>query len=159
VIRRQDYDDAVSHNVEREQLIGWLAERGRRTVYTPDASVSEVPAPLFFPHLRGTWRYARARGAAARRARARSLSLATALSLLPIAAALVGVGLLVVGHGLVRITGLALVAVYVVLLLLSALLAAVRFRSLTTGLLALPALVATQAAYIGGFLVGLVKSR
>jgi glycosyltransferase involved in cell wall biosynthesis len=159
VIRRRDYEDALAHSVEREQVIGWLAERGRRTVYTPDASVSEVPAPLFLPHLRGTWHHAQARGAAARRARARSLSPATALSLLPLAAALLGVGLLAAGNGAVRTTGLALVAVYLVLLLVSALLAAVRFRSVATGLLALPALVSTQAAYVGGFLFGLVKSR
>jgi glycosyltransferase involved in cell wall biosynthesis len=159
VIRRVDYRDARAEGVDCEQLVGWLAARGRRTVYTPDASVSETPRPVFMPHLRGTMRHAQARGAAARRARARSMSPATLLSLLPLAAALVGALLVTAGSGRARSVGLGLVAAYVGLLLVSAGLGGLRFRSLRTGLLTVPALVATQAVYVAGFAIGLLRRR
>ena len=69
IVRREDYAAALDEAVDDEHLVAWLAQRGRKTVYTPDTSISEVPAPLFSSHLRGTWRHACARGAAARRSR------------------------------------------------------------------------------------------
>ena len=76
------------------------------------------------------------------------------LSLAPAAAALVGVVLIAVGSGAVRDLGIALLAAYAALVLLSMGLAAVRFRSLQVGLLAIPALIATQAVYVAGFVRG-----
>jgi glycosyltransferase involved in cell wall biosynthesis len=159
VVRTSDYLAAVAVGVDREELIGWLAERGRRTVYSPDTSVSETPRPVFGAHLRSTLHHAQARGAAARRARARSMSAATLLSLLPLAAALVGTVLIVAGSGSLRRIGLALIVAYGVLLLVSAGLGGLRFRSLSTALLTVPALVATQATYVAGFVSGLLRRR
>jgi len=85
--------------------------------------------------------------------------LATMLSLLPAASAMVGGLLIVLGAGRVRDVGVLLVVAYGVLLGLSALLSAVRFRSLRVGLLTIPALVATQGAYVGGFVHGLARGR
>jgi len=118
-----------------------------------------VPDPVFGPHLRATVRHARARGGAARGSGGSSISLATMLSLLPAGCALVGAGLALAGHGVTRDVGIGLLAAYGVLIASSALLAAVRFRSLTVGLLAAPALIATHAAYVGGFVQGLLRSR
>jgi hypothetical protein len=159
VVRRPDYAAALEAEVDDEQLVAWLAERGRKTVYAPDTSVSEVPPPLFVPHLRGTWRHAKARGASAHRSGGGSLSGGTLLSLLPAALAFGGVILIATGAHSVRKIGIGLLAGYIVLVAVSALLAGARFRSTLTGLLAVPALIATQAVYVAGFLRGLVRRR
>ena len=159
VVRRADYLAALDAAVDDERLVAWLSERGRRTVYAPDTSVSEVPAPVFRPHLRGTLRHARARGEGARLSRGGSLSTATMLSFLPAASAVLGVALVLGASGTARDIGLGLVSAYAALVMLSALLSAVRFRSVLTGLLSVPALVATQAAYVAGFVQGLVRGR
>ncbi len=154
VVRREDYLAALESRVDGEELVAWLAERGRRTVYTPDASLAALPPPLVRPHLAGVFLHGRVRGRAARRMRGRSLSAATAVSLAPTAAAIVGVALLIAG-GAVRTAGLVLVLVYAAALVASGIHAAVRFRSLVVGALEPPAVVASQAAYLAGFLRGL----
>jgi glycosyltransferase involved in cell wall biosynthesis len=156
VVRREDFLLATRANA-RDDLFEWLAERGRRTVYTPDSMVSAAPPPLFAPHLRATMRHAGARGAAARRTRARSMSSATTLSLVPVGCAAVGVALLALGSREARQTGVVLVGAYVAAVAGSAGLSALRFRSLQVGFLAAPALALTQAAYVGGFLRGLAR--
>jgi hypothetical protein len=156
VVRASDYAAAEEAEVDREYLVAWLAGHGRRTVYTPETFVSEVPPPLFRPHLRQTLRHARARGAAARATGGASVSLTTALSLMPAAAAFTGIGLLLFG---VESVGVGLLAAYGVVVGVSALLAAIRFRSTLVGLLAAPALVSTQAAYVAGFVQGLVTGK
>lgn len=159
IVRLADYAASLRAGVDDEQLVAWLAERGRHTVYAPDTSVSEVPAALFRPHLRGTWRHAQARGAAAHRSRGASLSSATLLSLLPTALAVAGVILIVAGANTPRQVGIGLVLAYLALVAFSALLAGARFRSALTGFLTGPALIATQAVYVAGFLRGLVRRR
>ncbi len=94
VVRRADWERAVAAGVPPDGVVSWLAERGRRTVYTPDAIVAAAAEPLFGPHLRETLRRGRIRGAAARRTRGRSVSAATLLSVLPLAAGAVGLVLL-----------------------------------------------------------------
>jgi glycosyltransferase involved in cell wall biosynthesis len=155
VIRRRDLQAAFEAGVGWEALISWLAERGRRTIYTPDASVATPPPPLALAHLKATHAHARARGSIARRTRGGSLSAATTLSTVPVACAVAGVVLLVVGSGDWRRLGAALVAAYFGAVAASAILAAIRFRSMLVGLLAAPALVATQLTYVAGFLRGM----
>jgi glycosyltransferase involved in cell wall biosynthesis len=159
VVRRSDYLAALDAGVDDERLVAWLAERGRETLYTPDTSVSAVPPPLFRPHLAGTMRHARARGAAALRTRGGSVSIATALSLLPGTLALAGALLAVVGAGRVRGVGVALVLAYLAVLAASGALAGARFRSVRVGLMSVPALLLTQAAYVAGFAQGLVRGK
>jgi glycosyltransferase involved in cell wall biosynthesis len=158
VIRREDYVAALAAGIEDEQLVAWLADRGRRTVYTPDTTLSAAPPPLIRPHLAGTVRHARARGITARSTSGRSLSAATALSLAPAGAALAGGVLLLVG-GRLHLAGLILVLAYGGALLVSGLHASLRFRSLSVGLLEPPTVVASQVAYIYGFVRGLVALR
>jgi hypothetical protein len=152
VVRRQDYLAAFDAGVDDEELVTWLAERGRRTVYTPDATLAAAPPPLVWPHLAGVFRHARARGRAAHRTRGRSVSGATALSLSPAAAALAGIALLIAGVGT---AGLVLLLAYAAALVASGVHAAVRFRSLAVGALEPPAVIASQAAYLLGFVRGL----
>ena len=158
VLRREEYLAARQAGVDGERLVAWLARRGRRTVYTPDTSVAEAPAPLLGPHLRGTLDHARARGSAARQTRGASLSGATLLSLAPVACAVAGVSLVASG-GPRRELGGALVLAYAAALAGSGTLAALRFRSVPVGLLAAPALLATQAAYVAGFAHGFARPR
>jgi glycosyltransferase involved in cell wall biosynthesis len=159
IIRRVELVRAFEVGVHRERLVAWLAERRLRTIYTPDTSTS-APAPaLIRPHLRSTYAYATARGAAARRTWGTSLSAATLLSLAPVACALAGALLLVFGRGALRDLGVGLLAAYVVILAVSTGLAALRFRSLLVGLLAAPALIATQATYVAGFARGIATRR
>jgi glycosyltransferase involved in cell wall biosynthesis len=159
VVRKEDLLAASRDDVEPTELVGWLAEHDRRTVYTPDTMVSEAPAALFRPHLAATLDHAAARGGAAWRTRGSSISSATTLSLVPAAGGLAGVALAVLGSREMRTAGLALVGGYGALVVGSAGLAALRFRSPSVGALVAPALVATQATYVAGFLRGLVRGR
>ena len=156
VVRKTDYEAAVAAGVDEAELVAWLHERGRRTIYTPDTSVTAAPPPLVRPHLARTLRHGRARGAAARRTRGRSLSAATARSVGPAAAAVAG-GALVLFGGAARTTGAVLVVAYAGALTASGIHAAARFRSPAVGVLEPPAVVASQLAYAAGFILGLAE--
>ena len=155
VVRRSDYLEALAASVDTAELVTWLAEHGRRTVYTPDTVVVVAPAPVFGPHLRATFSHAVARGGAARRSQGRSVSSATTLSLVPAAFGVGGAVLVTVGSGATARAGVVLIGAYGVAVSASALLAALRFRSVRVGALAAPGLVLTQATYVAGFLRGL----
>ncbi|MEX2049114.1 MAG: glycosyltransferase [Gemmatimonadota bacterium] len=157
VVRRADYLAALDADVEHAELVSWLSERGRRTIYTPDTMVLAAPAPLFRSHLRGTFRHAAARGAAARRTKGGSLSSATMLSLLPAGGGVAGAVFLAGGSPEARQLGVGLIAACGAIVGGSALLAALRFRSVRVGLLAAPGLLLTQAYYVAGFLRGLAR--
>lgn len=152
VVRRADYVAALGAGVEPEELVAWLASRGRRVVYTPDASVGTRPPPLVRPHIAATFRHGRRRGRLAVRTRARSLSAATALAFAPVGAAIIGIVLLATGA---TAPGLVLVLLCAAALLVSGLRAAIRFRSLAVGVLEPLAVVGSHAAYLAGFLRGL----
>ena len=152
IIRRDDFDAAV----DRERLVAWLAERGRKTVYTPDTSVSVPPPPVVRPHFAATFAHARSRGAAGRATRGTSSSAETALTLAPAAIAASGAALIALGSQSVRDVGYGLVGAYAVSIGVSATLAALRFRSAGVGLAAAPVFVGTHATYIAGFVRGFV---
>jgi glycosyltransferase involved in cell wall biosynthesis len=154
IVRRADMLAATEAGVAPDEVVAWLAARGRRTVYTPDTSVAAPPPALLGPHIAATYAHAKVRGALARATRGASVSVATALSLAPAAVAVCGIVLLATGSVDV---GLALVAAYGAAVVVSTFLAALRFRSVGVGLLAAPAFVGTQAAYVGGFIRGFVR--
>ena len=158
VVRREDYLAALDAGVRDDDLVAWLAERGRATIYTPDTSVSAAPPPIMAPHLRATMRQARSRGARARATRGSSLSAATALSVLPLGAAVIAVGLVIVG-GAARTVGIVVLAAYAIGLMLTAAFATLRLRSVAVGLLTPLVVVLTQGAYVVGFARGLVDAR
>jgi glycosyltransferase involved in cell wall biosynthesis len=157
VVRRTEYLDAVDDGIDREELVAWLARRGRKTIYTPDTSVSASPSPFAGPHLRGTVRHARARGRAARASKGRSIGTGTALSFaLPAMAALAAFLIVVAGSAWTTV-GWALLLLYVATLAASATLAGIHFRSVVVGAVTPVAVIATQAAYVVGFLQGLAR--
>ena len=158
VVRRPDYVDAREAGVDDGDLIAWLGERGRRTIYTPDTSISAPPPPIVAPHLRATVRQARSRGLAARASRGSSLSAATALSVVPLVAGIVAIGLVLIG-GVARTVGLVVLAAYGIGLVLTAIFAAFRLRSIGVGLLTPIVVIPTQAVYVVGFARGLFDSR
>src|SRR5262249_20809345 len=94
VIRREDLRAALDSGERPEEIVPWLADRGRHTVYTPDTSVALAPPQLLRPHLEATLRYGTLRGERARRTRGGSLSAATAFSFVPLLCALAGIGLI-----------------------------------------------------------------
>jgi glycosyltransferase involved in cell wall biosynthesis len=152
VVRRADYLSALAAGIGDEDLVAWLAMRGRQTIYTPDTSFAAPPPRLVRPHLFSTYCYGRARGRAARRTRGTSLSGATALSFAPTAAGILGIVLLIAGR---QTAGLVLLLAYAAALVASGIHAAIRFRSLTVAALEPPAVVASQGAYLLGFIRGL----
>ena len=154
VVRRADYLAAEDAGVVAAELVSWLAEHGRATIYTPDTSLAASPAPLWRPHLRGVVQHGRGRAQAARRTAGRSLSSATALSLAPAFAALAGAVLIFAG-GALHTTGVVLLCAYAAALTFSGIHAGLRFRSFAVGLLEPPAVVASQAGYLAGFILGL----
>jgi hypothetical protein len=158
VVRRRDYLAAREAGVEDSDLVAWLAERGRRTIYTPDTSISAPPPPIVAPHLRATVRQARSRGSVARATRGSSLSAATALSVVPLVAGIVALGLVLVG-GAARTPGIVVLAAYGISLALTAIFAGFRLRSIGVGFLTPIVIVVTQAAYVVGFARGLLGSR
>jgi glycosyltransferase involved in cell wall biosynthesis len=158
VVRRGDYIDALDARVPDGDLVAWLAERGQTTIYTPDTSISAAPPPVLGPHLRATISQARSRGSAARATRGSSLSAATAFSVGPLVAALAAIVLIALG-GTARTVGLVVLAVYVVGLVVTSGLAALRFRSFAVAVLMPVAIVLTQCAYVAGFARGLVDAR
>jgi glycosyltransferase involved in cell wall biosynthesis len=157
VVRRSDYLAALADGIDGDELVAWLAARGRRTIYTPDTSLAAVPRPLVRPHLAATFRHARTRGLAAQRSRGGSLSAATAVSLAPGLAAGAGIVLVALG-GARRTTGIALVLVYAGALAASGVHAGVRFRSAAVAVLEPMAVVASQVVYCGGFARGVSSS-
>jgi hypothetical protein len=70
----------------------------------------------------------------------------------------VGVAL-VLAEGVAYPLGVALVVAYVVTLVFSGIYTAARFRSLVIGVLEPPAVVASQAAYVCGFMRGVAERR
>jgi hypothetical protein len=157
VVRRADYVAALEARVEPDGLVAWLSSRGRKVVYTPDASVAARQPPILRPYLSAAFRHGMRRGRAARRTRGRSVSVASALSLAPAMGALVGIVFLVVG-GALRRPGLVLVLLYAAALVLSGIRAGVRFRSVAVGVLEPLAVVPSQAAYLAGFVRGLATT-
>jgi glycosyltransferase involved in cell wall biosynthesis len=156
VVRRADFLAALADGVDEEEIVAWLSARGRRTIYTPDTTLAVAPPPLIRPHLDGIFRHARARGIAASNTRGASLSSATALSLAPAAAALAGGALLLIG-GAAQSAGVVLLVAYVGAMAASGIHAAARFRSFAVGLLEPPAVMASQVAYIFGFIRGVAR--
>lgn len=156
VVRRDDYVAAGGAEVAPEQLCERLDERGRRVLYTPETVVVAPRPPLVRPHFREVVSYARARAASVRRRGLRGLRPSTIaqLALLPALAAAV---VLVAAGGSGRLAGVVVLAVYAAIVLCSAAIAALRFRSVTVGLTTAAFLPPTHAAYALAFMYGFVR--
>jgi len=157
VVRRTEYLTALDSAIDREELVAWLARRGRKTIYTPDTSITASPSRFAGPHLRDTVRHARARGRAARASRGRSIGTGTAVSLALLGMAVLAAFLIIVAGSTWAMVGWALLLLYLAALVASATLAGIHFRSVVVGAVTPIAMIATQFAYVVGFLVGLAR--
>lgn len=155
IVRRADYVAVGGAEVAPEQLCERLDERGRRVLYTPETVVVAPRPPLVRPHFREVVSYARARAANVRRRGLRGLRPSTIaqLALLPV---LAGAIALVVAGGAGRMVGAGVLAAYAAVVLFSAAIAALRFRSAAVGLATAAFLPPTHAAYALAFVRGFV---
>jgi glycosyltransferase involved in cell wall biosynthesis len=136
-----------------ERVVSELTARGRDVLYTPESVVASAAPPLIGPHLRAVAAYGGSTAFALRRRRFAAARPGTVL---------LGLGLpwLLVGWlpGLVLPDALrvwvASVALYVLMLVGAAIVASLKFRSLSVGLVTAPALVATHVAYLVGLIRG-----
>jgi glycosyltransferase involved in cell wall biosynthesis len=156
VVRHADYTAVGGAEVVPEQLCERLHERGRRVLYTPETVVVASRPPLVRPHFSEVVSYARARAANVRRRGVRGLRPSTIaqLALLPVLVAAVA---LVAAGGAGRIAGAVLLAAYAAVVLLSAAIAALRFRSAAVGLATAAFLPPTHVAYALAFARGFVR--
>ncbi len=140
-----------------DRMVSELTAAGNRVLYTPETVVVAESPPLFRPHLAATFRYGRRRGLDFRRHGPRALRVTTLFPL----------GLLVYlgaapfalsGGGAARGVWLAIAAAYAIAVLVSGAIAALRFRSLRVGVLALAGIVCSHAVFVAAFFVGLVAA-
>ena len=153
VARRRELQRAESEGVAQDRFVAWLAAQGLRAVYTPETVVVSRPAPAIRPVMSAARDHGHTRGEVARLTRGSSISAATTLALLPAACAAAGLPLLATPSG--RRIGWGLLGLYGAAVSANAALGALRFRSTRVGLLVIPTLVGSHAAYAVGFVEGI----
>lgn len=158
VVRRTDYLAAGCTEVPPEQVCERLDERGRRVLYTPETVVVAERPPLVRPHFREVVSYARARAASVRRHGVRGLRPSTIAQLVLLPVLVASVVLVAVG-GAGRVAGAGVLAAYAAIVLFSASIAALRFRSASVGLATAGFLPPTHVAYALAFVGGLMRRQ
>ena len=156
IVRRQEFLDACGAGGAAERLCEELDRRGKNVVYTPETMVVEHRPGSIGTHLRDAARSGAEDGGAVRRRGLHALQASMIASLL-LVPGLAAAGWLAAEEGSPRDVGIALLAAYAAAVLGSGVVAALRFRSLAVGALALSILPPTQLAYAGGFLAGLAR--
>jgi hypothetical protein len=156
VVRRADYVAADCADVPPERLCERLDEHGRRVLYTPETVVVAERPPLVRPHFREVVAYARARAASVRRRGVRGLRPSTIAQLVLLPVLVAAIVLVAVG-GAGRVAGIVVLAAYAAIVLFSASIAALRFRSPSVGLATAAFLPPTHAAYALAFVGGLLR--
>jgi len=139
-----------------EEVVLQITAAGGRALYIPEASLTIPRAALFRPYLARVVAYGRARGALVRRHGLSALRPSTlaALVFLVFAAS----GWVIALAGTIALEAwLAVWCLYGALVLLAALLAGLRFRSLAVIPLTVGGIVSTHAAYAVSFTTGLVR--
>ncbi len=156
LVRKEAYLELAS-DVPVHELAERLSRAGGTIVYTPETVVVSPVPPLVRPHLRRIAVYGRRRGEEVRRRGLRAARPSTVLVLsvwvLVLAAPLVLLGLVPA-----RIA-VGIAVVYGVAIVVSALIATLRFRSVRVGLLALLAFPLTHLVYAAAFARGAVAPR
>lgn len=139
-----------------EQVPAALAERGDLIVYTPEAFLVESPDPLFTPHLARTAAYGRNRGSVVARRGLSALRLSTVLVIFATLFLAFGWLLRLAGND-ARWIWTGALAAYGGAVIGSALVGALRFRSLRVGALAAAGLVLTHLVYAVSFVRGVIQ--
>jgi len=155
VVRRNRYLE-LPPGTPPEEVVLQITAAGGRALYIPEASLTIPRAALFRPYLARVVAYGRARGALVRRHGLSALRPSTlaALVFLVFAAS----GWVIALAGTIALEAwLAVWCLYGALVLLAALLAGLRFRSLAVIPLTVGGIVSTHAAYAVSFTTGLVR--
>lgn len=158
VVRKEDFLALDADSVHPNAMCAALNERGRKVLYTPESVVVVARPPLWRPHLSEIASAGRTRGAAIRRDGIHGI---TAPSLLPLGL----LAFIVLGWPLALVAGaprdlwLAAWAVYLAAVLLTAGLAALRFRSVRVGALAAAGLVAVHVTFAVSVIAGVLQRR
>jgi len=154
VVRRDPFLELG--NVPLDEVCRHLVENGDSVVYTPDTVLGDRPAPLFSPRFAEARAYGIRRGRQVRVARGRRLRLTTVLPVTLLAFLLLAPVALVIGDAWLRLW-LSAAAVYCVVILASAALSGLRFRSPAVGAVTVPGLVGTHMSFAAGFVQGLLR--
>ncbi len=141
--------------VDTRNFVAVLADHGIRVLYTPETTIAAHPAPLFRAHLAGVLERGRSRGGAVRARGIKALRTSSLPPLLLGLFAITGWCLLFAGE-LGRAIWLATWLAYAVVVVGASAVAALRFRSLLVGSLALPGFALTHGVYALGFVQGAV---
>jgi glycosyltransferase involved in cell wall biosynthesis len=152
VVRRAAFLDLGE--VDPNDVCHELVAHGGSVVYTPETMVVDRPAPLFGPRFRDARDYGIRRGRQVRKGdgvRMTTLlppALLLVVVLLPVVVAFGGIAARIWAAGL---------ALYALVVLWSAIIAGLRFRSVAVGAVAFPGLVGTHVSFAVGFLRGLLR--
>jgi hypothetical protein len=158
VARRAYCLELPQADLHPDRICAAFAERGRLVLYTPETVVVAPRPPLFRPYLAWVGALGRDRGRAIRQ---RGLSGFSAAALAPIGllAFLVAGWPLILLGGVWQLTWALAWCVYVGLVVVNALLAGLRFRSLRIAALAAVGSVAAHLTYAASLLARLVGAR
>jgi hypothetical protein len=158
VARRAYLQELPERDLHPSLICAALAGRGRFVLYTPETVVVAPAPPLFRPYLKQVADLGRSRGRSIRERGLHGLS-AGALPPIALAAFLLGGWVLVWLGGHWRLVWYLAWAAYFALVLVNALLAGLRFRSLRLAGLTAAGSVAAHLAYAAGLVTGLVRRR
>jgi glycosyltransferase involved in cell wall biosynthesis len=156
VARRAYLQELPKRDLHPHLVCAALVGRGRLVLYTPETVIVAPAPPLFRPYLNQVVAQGRSRGHALRERGLRGLSLG-ALPPIALAAFFLGGWALVWLGGAWRLVWALFWAAYLALVLVNALLAGLRFRSLRIAALAAVGSVAAHLIYATGLVVGLVR--
>jgi glycosyltransferase involved in cell wall biosynthesis len=155
VVRRDRYLQ-LPPDTPPEEVVLEITASGGRALYIPEASLTIPRAPLFRPYLARVVAYGRARGALVRRRGTRALRPSTFAALVFLLFATGGWAVVLAG-AIAFEAWIAVWCVYTVFVLLTALAAGLRFRSLAVIPLTAVGIVTTHAAYAVSFTVGVMR--
>jgi glycosyltransferase involved in cell wall biosynthesis len=158
VARRAYLQELRERDLHPSLICAALAGRGRLVLYTPETVVVAPAPPLFRPYLKQVVDLGRSRGRSIRERGLHGLS-AGALPPIALAAFLLGGWVLVWLGGDWRLVWYLAWAAYFALVLVNALLAGLRFRSLRLAGLTAVGSVSAHLAYASGLVTGLVRRR
>ena len=158
VVRREDLLALDEQSLHPARLCAALNERGRRVLYTPETVVVAHGPPLFGPHLELTAAAGRARGQAIRELGFRGVTAPSIPPVLLLAFAFLGWPLALAGGPWLAAWGV-LWAAYVLAVVGTGLLAALRFQSLAVGGLTMMGIVAVHTTYALALLRTVLRRR
>ena len=156
VARRAYLQELPERDLHPHLVCAALSSRGRLVLYTPETVVVAPAPPLFHPYLQQVAALGRSRGRAIRERGLRGLS-AGAVGPLALAMFLVVGWILVLLGGAWEVLWAIAWALYAAAVLVNALLAGLRFRSLRIAVLTAAGSVAAHFIYAAGVVTGLVR--